>query len=64
LKENKFHKDWIETKETLDPDSPKDETYNVELIDYFEHIGPHGLHVVMQFDIYGVNLLEIIKKYG
>lgn len=42
----------------------KDETYIVELLDFFEHYGPHGKHLVMIFELVSVNLLEIIKKYN
>lgn len=28
------------------------------------HNGPHGKHFVMVFEILGVNLLEVIKRYN
>lgn len=34
-----------------------------QLLDHFVHIGIHGKHPVMIFDLSGVNLLEVIKKY-
>jgi len=35
----------------------------VQLLDSFMHNGPNGKHYVMAFEILGVNLLEIIKRY-
>lgn len=35
----------------------------VQLCDSFMHTGPNGTHYVMAFEILGVNLLEIIKRY-
>jgi serine/threonine-protein kinase SRPK3 len=35
----------------------------VQLLDNFMHTGPNGTHYVMAFEILGVNLLEIIKRY-
>lgn len=33
------------------------------LHDYFEHTGPHGVHVAMVFDVLGENLLSLIERY-
>ena len=35
----------------------------VQLLNSFLHWGPNGKHFVMVFEIMGVNLLEIIKRY-
>lgn len=35
----------------------------VQLLNSFLHYGPNGKHFVMVFEILGVNLLEVIKKY-
>lgn len=35
----------------------------VLLLDTFEHVGPHGRHVCMAFEMLGENLLSVIKKY-
>ena len=35
----------------------------VQLLNSFLHYGPHGKHVCMVFEVLGVNLLEIIKRY-
>lgn len=34
-----------------------------QLVDSFTHNGPNGEHYVMAFEILGVNLLEIMKRY-
>jgi serine/threonine-protein kinase SRPK3 len=31
--------------------------------DFFEHVGPHGTHVCMAFDVLGENLLSLIERY-
>ena len=36
----------------------------VNLIDSFEHEGPHGKHVCMVFEALGENLLSLIKRYN
>jgi hypothetical protein len=35
----------------------------VQLVDCFDHIGPHGVHVCMVFEMLGCNLLSVIKRY-
>lgn len=39
------------------------DSYCVQLLDCFMHSGPNGNHYVMVFEIQGVNLLEVIKRY-
>ena len=41
-----------------------DDTHLVQLLNVFVHRGPFGNHFVMVFEILGVNLLEVIKKYS
>jgi serine/threonine protein kinase len=36
----------------------------VQLMDYFEHVGPHGKHVCMVFETMGPNVLALIKRYN
>lgn len=36
----------------------------VQLLDYFEHYGPHGKHVCMVFETMGPNVLALIKRYN
>mmetsp|Transcript_29818 Transcript_29818/g.5385 ORF Transcript_29818/g.5385 Transcript_29818/m.5385 type:complete len:140 (-) Transcript_29818:560-979(-) len=38
--------------------------YVVQLLNSFLHYGPHGKHVCMIFEILGVNLLDVIKRYN
>jgi hypothetical protein len=35
----------------------------VQLVDCFDHNGPHGVHVCMVFEMLGCNLLSVIKRY-
>jgi len=37
--------------------------YNVQLLNSFMHNGANGTHFIMVFEILGVNLLEIMKRY-
>ena len=37
--------------------------HNVLLLNSFMHYGPNGKHFIMVFEILGVNLLEIMKRY-
>ncbi|CAM9500353.1 unnamed protein product [Ectocarpus fasciculatus] len=43
----------------LDPDCR-----TVQLMDCFDHVGPHGRHVCMVFEMLGCNLLSVIKRYN
>ncbi|KAF1334761.1 Cmgc/srpk protein kinase, partial [Globisporangium splendens] len=36
----------------------------VRLVDSFKHVGPHGAHVCMVFEMLGDNLLTLIKYYN
>jgi hypothetical protein len=36
----------------------------VLLEDSFEHVGPHGRHMCMVFEMLGANLLSLIKRYA
>lgn len=36
----------------------------VQLLDYFEHLGPNGKHVCMVFETMGPNVLALIKRYN
>ncbi|KDD75940.1 hypothetical protein H632_c427p3, partial [Helicosporidium sp. ATCC 50920] len=36
----------------------------VRLLDSFDHIGPHGRHVCMVFEVLGDNLLSLIRLYN
>lgn len=60
------HIEWAETQngplQHLFPCVPF--TGVVQLIDYFEHVGPHGKHVCMVFETMGPNVLALIKQYN
>ncbi|CAG8685511.1 15750_t:CDS:2, partial [Funneliformis caledonium] len=45
------------------PDAPG-RRHVVELLDHFQHRGPHGTHVCMVFEVLGENLLSLIKRYS
>ena len=40
-----------------------EDCHTVQLLNSFLHSGPNGQHFVMVFEILGVNLLEIMKRY-
>lgn len=41
-----------------------DSCYCIQLLNSFVHFGPNGKHFAMVFEILGVTLLEIIKRYN
>jgi len=45
-------------------DATSDSCHCIQLLNSFVHFGPNGKHFVMVFEILGVNLLEIIKRYN
>ncbi|KAJ1551668.1 serine/threonine protein kinase, CMGC group [Nowakowskiella sp. JEL0078] len=47
---------------TQNPTSPN-RSCVVELLDWFKHRGPHGIHVCMAFEVLGPNLLTLIRQY-
>ena len=40
----------------------KTDAHVVMLEDSFEHVGPHGRHMCMVFEMLGANLLSLIKR--
>ena len=42
----------------------REQCFVAQLLNSFIHTGPNGKHVCMVFEILGVNLLEIIKRYN
>jgi serine/threonine-protein kinase SRPK3 len=42
---------------------PADAKHCVRLLDAFDHVGPHGRHVCMAFEVLGDNLLSLIKTF-
>lgn len=49
--------------EYLKKGSVSDHCHNVMLLNSFMYDGPNGRHFIMVFEILGVNLLEIMKRY-
>lgn len=43
---------------------PADERHCCRLLDSFDHVGPHGRHVCMVFEVLGDNLLALIRAYN
>lgn len=68
---NAFKPDWVKDVERWKQNDPwfKERGYTIEdchtvqLLNSFIHSGPNGQHFVMVFEILGVNLLEIMKRY-
>lgn len=60
-------KSWFEDLRKLDGGRKKgysrEDCYTVQLLNAFIYQGPYGKHFCMVFEILGVNLLEIIKRY-
>lgn len=60
------NKEWIESISERQFFSSKADSLTgcVELLNYFEHVGPNGKHVCMVFEVMGPNVLAIIKRYN
>jgi serine/threonine-protein kinase SRPK3 len=62
---NAFKPSWI--KEVLKYKNQEhysiDDCHTVQLLNSFVHCSANGNHFVMVFEILGVNLLEIMKRY-
>jgi serine/threonine protein kinase len=60
-------KEWYDDLRKFDEGSKKsysrEDCYTVQLMNAFIYQGPYGKHFCMVFEILGVNLLEIIKRY-
>eukprot|EP01017_Pseudomicrothorax_dubius_P036158 TRINITY_DN5153_c0_g1_i4.p1 TRINITY_DN5153_c0_g1~~TRINITY_DN5153_c0_g1_i4.p1 ORF type:complete len:729 (+),score=180.41 TRINITY_DN5153_c0_g1_i4:145-2331(+) len=61
---------WLASLEEYyagDPDKPdkftRDDCHVIQLLNSFIYRGPYGNHFCMVFEILGVNLLEVIKRY-
>lgn len=69
---NAFQEEWVKAVTKLkESDSAFKEKggygiedcHTVQLLNSFIHSGPNGQHFIMVFEILGVNLLEIMKRY-
>lgn len=60
-------KEWYEDLKRFDEGRKSsyslEDCYTVQLLNAFIYQGPYGKHFCMVFEILGVNLLEIIKRY-
>lgn len=58
---------WFEDIKRLDQGNKssysREDCYTVQLLNAFIYQGPYGKHFCMVFEVLGVNLLEIIKRY-
>ena len=72
LAKKNFDKEWIESlkeyykddKEKLKELTTVEHTQVVQLLNSFIHNGQNGKHFCMVFEVMGVTLLEIIKRYN
>eukprot|EP01116_Phalansterium_solitarium_P024443 TRINITY_DN8968_c0_g2_i1.p1 TRINITY_DN8968_c0_g2~~TRINITY_DN8968_c0_g2_i1.p1 ORF type:complete len:593 (-),score=228.45 TRINITY_DN8968_c0_g2_i1:352-2130(-) len=55
--------DEIKILKALAEGDVKGERCVLQMLDSFEHRGPHGKHVCLVFEVLGSNLLELIKRY-
>ena len=63
--------EWLDSLKKYYADEPAklekisgQDSYSVQLLNCFLHSAQHGQHFVMVFEILGVNLLEVIKRYN
>lgn len=56
-------RDEVTLLDQLRDGDPESRSHCVRLLDHFEHMGPHGLHVCLVFEVLGDNLLALIKAY-
>lgn len=72
LEKYNFEEEWIESVKHYWKDQPEktrkgitmSHSQIVQLLNSFIHHGPNGRHFCMVFEIMGVTLLEIIKRYN
>ncbi|KAM3147844.1 hypothetical protein pb186bvf_000172 [Paramecium bursaria] len=63
--QNVHSKEWVEKLKTYKQTNKitRDDSHVVQLLNSFVYKGPYGSHFCMVFEILGVNLLEVIKRY-
>lgn len=65
MSKHAFDKQWVEDvlkfKDTTEYSI--EDCHTVQLLNSFIHTGANGSHFIMVFEILGVNLLEIMKRY-
>lgn len=57
-------RDEIKLLQALKKDGKKMEATVVELLDHFEHEGPHGRHVCLTFELLSKSLLSLVKRFN
>jgi len=62
--EDSLREYWKDNPEVLKNGINLDHTQVIQLLNSFIHHGPNGKHFCMVFEILGVTLLEIIKRYN
>lgn len=70
IAKNTDNQEWVRSVKYYLNDEPEqlnkimsEHCHNVMLLNSFMHSGPNGKHFIMVFEILGVNLLEIMKRY-
>lgn len=71
IAKNTENAEWIKSLIYYNRDNPdklkqgaiSEHCHNVMLLNSFQYAGPNGNHFVMVFEILGVNLLEIMKRF-
>ncbi|CAD8102785.1 unnamed protein product [Paramecium primaurelia] len=63
--QNVTNQKWLEKLKQYKPNQRlnRDDSHVVQLLNSFVYRGPYGCHFCMVFEILGVNLLEIIKRF-
>lgn len=57
-------KDEIKLLNAVKKSDPDAQAQVISLLDHFEHFGPNGRHVCLVFDVLGVSLLKLIKRFN
>lgn len=65
MSKHAFDKEWVQDvlKFKQIKDYSIEDCHTVQLLNSFIHTGSNGSHFIMVFEILGVNLLEIMKRY-
>ena len=72
LEKHYFDQEWVDSVKEYWKDSPekakekidREHSHIVQLLNSFIHHGPNGRHFCMVFEIMGVTLLELIKRFN
>eukprot|EP01029_Cantina_marsupialis_P012112 TRINITY_DN2674_c0_g1_i1.p1 TRINITY_DN2674_c0_g1~~TRINITY_DN2674_c0_g1_i1.p1 ORF type:complete len:849 (-),score=235.13 TRINITY_DN2674_c0_g1_i1:252-2798(-) len=56
-------KDEIDLLKRVEKNNAGKQRFVTRLLDSFSHFGPNGEHVCMVFEVFGVNLLDIIRHF-